>query len=353
MTNDESFPAGSGQEGSGGGSRPRSEPPTGGGPVRSRAAQAWARAAGILALVAQLLVLALAYLMGLSFSQIWPWAVGVGQAIVGVAVVGWLMARRRWAPALLVPVVSFAAIFAMLRVDTVPGQVTGCSERERALAGELAPAPDVAVELRGGPANTCSARFTTALTSEEFIDHYRSEFETHGWHLITGPGRYGGPEDSIAAVKDGVVVEAVLWHEGGGVDGIFVYERPAHLDVGGCSESEVEAITQLAEPAGVPAGTVTPWGETGVGCVSRFSVPITTSAPEAALASIVDHYRAALVAAGRSIGEETVGTDAARLEATDGGVRVGVLVELYPVGIPRSQEPREVYVELTAFDEGA
>lgn len=306
------------------------------------------RLAAALAVIAQIVVAGFTYLLGLSFPGPIPYYIAVLQSLLALGVLAALLARRSRA-AFLVPVASASLTLLLLWIGNQVAQATGCNETERSLAAELEPPPGVAVDLRGGPEDTCSARFTTDLSPDELIAHYRAEFETHGWQVIT-PGMFGGPGEGIAAVKNGIVVEAVAWsRHSGGVDGIFVYAMPPGLDTEACSAAETSAMTDLAAPLGAP--NVAPWGEADAGCVSRFSISREVTPELATPAEVVDHYQEQFEASGWQVTERTVGADAGEITATDGAITLTVLAELYPEGVPRSQEPLELSITITAADD--
>lgn len=204
------------------------QPSTSGAPNRTPRTAPGSRSPGavILAVLLQVLVAGFTLNIGVGWPQGYAvtYFIALGQALLAFVVLA-ILASRRPRAVVLVPLVSVSLTILSLWISNQIGEGTACSEQERALFAELAPLPGVELELRGEPQNNCVARFTTDLSAEEVIAHYRAEFEANGWQVVPS-GISGSPGEGIAAVKDRIVVEAVVEYGRGGLAFLSVYEQP-------------------------------------------------------------------------------------------------------------------------------
>ena len=267
--------------------------------------------------------------------------VALGQAVLALGVIAWLIPRRQRL-VLLVPVVSLSLTFLLQWIGTQTGQASACSQIERSLVAELATPPGIVVDLRGGNEGICYATFTTNLDSEQIIAHYEAELDARGWQIITEPSTATSRGEGIAALKNDVVIDvSVEPLDPRARVYLSVREKPADLDYDACTPTLIAAITRLeSPPGGAPSGTP-PTGHVGRGCWLGFGIdldrhPITP-------AQVLDHYRDQLEARGWQLLRDST----SEVTASDGEIHLTVHAELYP------EEPREpdgITVDITASD---
>ena len=170
----------------------------------------------VLAGLAQLMVLAATFFMGLGWGGP-TWLAGLAQAGVGVALVARLGGRRSWW-VVAVPVLSALLTAGLVLAAEQHASATECSDRETEAFARLRPPAGLDMELEGDMNNGCMARGYTRTPPEKVVAHYAKQLRQNGWSIRTGQASY------LEADLDGlrILVEAVP--EEGGLVLISVFE---------------------------------------------------------------------------------------------------------------------------------
>jgi hypothetical protein len=157
----------------------------------------------VLAGLAQLMVLAATFFMGLGWGGP-TWVAGLVQAGAGVVLVVRLGGRRSWW-VVAVPVLSALLTVGLVMVAEQYAAATECSDQETQAFARLRPPVGLDMELEGDMNNGCMARGYTRTPPETVVTHYAEQLRENGWSIRTGQGRY------LEADLDGlrIVVEAV------------------------------------------------------------------------------------------------------------------------------------------------
>ena len=235
---------------------------TGAAPEGGRARRL-AGATVIVASLLQLLVLLFTFLMGLGWGGV-TWLLALAQAAGALALISWVGTRRRFPLALLVPLLSAALTAALAAAGQAHMAATACSPEELAAAEQLSPPPGTDVALQGTTTQECVATIETALSSAEIIEHYRGQFQRHGWQ--ESPELQAGPV-GIAATNSRIAYDvSIEGQHDEGVPPIQVIAGTRTGSSGPCvvEPKEVEpgqhAVVLLAETG---PGTVTFRGSGG------------------------------------------------------------------------------------------
>ena len=143
--------------------------------------QAGYRVLAVVAILAQLALLAYFLVMGLGWGGFWYLA-NLGQA-GAVLVVAVALVRTRPLWVLPLPAVSLLLMLAFQAVDPSTRN-TDCTDVELSAIAELAPPPGApALTFESEPSIGCIVRFTSDLTAEQLLDHYRRAADQVGWYL--------------------------------------------------------------------------------------------------------------------------------------------------------------------------
>lgn len=139
------------------------------------------RLLAVVAILAELVLLFYFLVMGLGWGGFWYLA-NLGQA-VAVLVVAVALLRRRPLWVLPLPAVSLLLMLAFQGVDPSTKN-TDCTDVELSAIAELPPPPATPpLDFQSEPANGCIARFTSNLTGEQLINHYRQAADQAGWSV--------------------------------------------------------------------------------------------------------------------------------------------------------------------------
>jgi hypothetical protein len=139
------------------------------------------RLLAVVAILAQFVLLFYFLVMGLGWGGFWYLA-NLGQAVL-VLVVAVALLRRRPLWVLPLPAVSLLLMLAFQGVDPSTKN-TDCTDVELSAIVELPPPPGTPpLDFQSEPANGCIARFTSDLTGEQLINHYRRTAEQAGWSV--------------------------------------------------------------------------------------------------------------------------------------------------------------------------
>ena len=121
------------------------------------------------------------FVMGLGWGGFWYLA-NMGQA-VAILVLAIVLLRKRPLLVLVLPVVSLVLSQAFLAVDPSL-KTTECTAAELSAAAEFPPPlGSPAPRFQSEPANGCMARFSSTLTGEQVVDHYRLAPKKAGWKV--------------------------------------------------------------------------------------------------------------------------------------------------------------------------
>ena len=138
------------------------------------------------AIAVQVLLLWYFFVQGLGWGGFWYWA-NLGQA-AALLVLALALVRKRPLLVIPVPVVSLVLSLTFQAVDPSL-KTTECTAAELSAAAELAPPPGTpALQFQSEPVNGCLARFSTTLTSDQVLNHYRLTADNAGWE-VKEPGK--------------------------------------------------------------------------------------------------------------------------------------------------------------------
>jgi hypothetical protein len=139
------------------------------------------RLLAVVAIIAQLVLLFYFLVMGLGWGGFWYLA-NLGQAVV-ILVVAVVLLRRRPLRVLPLPLVSLLLMLAFQGIDPSTRN-TDCTDAELSAVAELPPPPGTPpLDFQSEPSNGCITRFTSSLSGEQLIDHYRRTAEQAGWQV--------------------------------------------------------------------------------------------------------------------------------------------------------------------------
>jgi hypothetical protein len=132
------------------------------------------------AIAAQMLLLCWFVVMVL-WGGFW-YLLNLGQG-VALLVLAFVWVRERPLRVLPLPVVSLMLSLVVQAVD--PSMVPRkCAPAELSAAAELSPPPGIPPpQLRSIDGGNCAARFTTTLTGDQLLDHYRRTATQTGWEV--------------------------------------------------------------------------------------------------------------------------------------------------------------------------
>jgi hypothetical protein len=137
------------------------------------------------AITVQVLLLYHFFVTGLGWGGFWYLA-NLGQA-VGLLVLGLALVRKRPLLVLVIPGVSLMLNLAFQAVDPSL-KTTECTVAELSAAAEFPPPPGTpAPQFESVPVEGCTARFSSTLTGEEVLNHYRLAAKNAGWE-VEDPG---------------------------------------------------------------------------------------------------------------------------------------------------------------------
>lgn len=142
----------------------------------------------VLVLVAQVMVLAGTFFMGLGWGGP-TWLLGLAQAGAGIALVARLGGRRSWW-VVAVPVASALLTAGLVTVGAQYAAATECSDRETEAFARLLPPAGLDMRLEGDMNNGCMARGYTRTPPETVVTHYAGQLRENGWSIRTGQQRY-------------------------------------------------------------------------------------------------------------------------------------------------------------------
>jgi hypothetical protein len=151
------------------------------------------------AIVVQVLLVFQFFVMGLGWGGAWYVANLVQAALLLVIAV--VLVRKRPLLVLPLPVLSLLLMLLFQAVDPST-KTTDCTDVELAAAAQLpAPPSTPSPVFQSEPANGCIARFETALSAAQLLDHYRAAAQQAGWE-VEEPGEVqsepGQPEPELA-----------------------------------------------------------------------------------------------------------------------------------------------------------
>ena len=133
------------------------------------------------AIAVQALLLYRFFVMGLGWGGFWYLA-NMGQA-VAILVLAIVLVRKRPLLVLVLPVVSLVLSQAFLAADPSL-KTTECTAAELSAAAEFAPPPgSPPPQFQSEPVNGCVTRFSSALTGDLVVDHYRLAAKKAGWKV--------------------------------------------------------------------------------------------------------------------------------------------------------------------------
>ena len=180
------------------------------------------RLLAVVAILAQLVLLFYFLVMGLGWGGFWYLA-NLGQAVVILVVAVALLGKRPlWV--LPLPAVSLLLMLAFQGVDPSTRN-TDCTDVELSAIAELPPPAGTSpLDFQSEPANGCIARFTSTLSGEQLIDHYRQAAEQAGWEadetgeVLLEPGEEA-PQSAGPLSMSTKDVTAAVHHERAGDEG--------------------------------------------------------------------------------------------------------------------------------------
>jgi hypothetical protein len=177
------------------------------------------RLLAVVAILAQLVLLFYFLVMGLGWGGFWYLA-NLGQAMVvlGIAVV--LLGKRPlWV--LPLPAVSLLLMLAFQTVDPST-RTTDCTDVELSAVAELPPPQGTPpLDFQSEPANGCITRFTSTLSGEQLINHYRRTAEQAGWsvgelgEVVPEPGEEAPRSPGSLDMSNEDVTAAVHYEQAG------------------------------------------------------------------------------------------------------------------------------------------
>ena len=133
------------------------------------------------AIAVQVLRLFYFFVLGLGWGGFWYLA-NLGQASA-LLVLALVLVRKRPLLVLPLPVISLMLSLTFQAVDPSL-KTTECTATELSAAAELAPPPGTPTpQFQSEPINGCIARFSTTLTSDQVLDHYRLTADKAGWEV--------------------------------------------------------------------------------------------------------------------------------------------------------------------------
>ena len=133
------------------------------------------------AIAVQVLLLCYFFVLGLGWGGFWYLA-NLGQA-AALLVLALALVRKRPLLVLPLPVVSLLLYLTFQAVDPSL-KTTECTATELSAVAEFAPPPGTpAPQFQSEPINGCIARFSTTLTSDQVLDHYRLTADKAGWEV--------------------------------------------------------------------------------------------------------------------------------------------------------------------------
>ena len=133
------------------------------------------------AIAVQVLLLCYFFVLGLGWGGFWYLA-NLGQA-AAFLVLALALVRKRPLLVVPLPVVSLMLSLTFQAVDPSL-KTTECTAAELSAVAELAPPPGTpAPQFQSEPVNGCIARFSTTLTSDQVLDHYRLTADNAGWEV--------------------------------------------------------------------------------------------------------------------------------------------------------------------------
>lgn len=145
------------------------------------------------AIAVQVLLLYYFFVLGLGWGGFWYLA-NLGQA-AALLVLALVLVWKRPLLVVPLPVVSLLLYLTFQAVDPSL-KTTECTAAELSAVAEVPPPPGApALQFQSEPVNGCIARFSTALTSDQVLAHYRLTADKAGWEvdeagdLVVEPGQ--------------------------------------------------------------------------------------------------------------------------------------------------------------------
>jgi hypothetical protein len=189
------------------------------------------------AVVVQVLLVFYFFVMGLGWGGFWYVAnLAQGLAILAAAAV-LLWRRPLWV--LPLPVVSLLLMLAFHAVDPST-KTTACTQAELSAVAELPPPPGTPpLEFQSEPAIGCIARFPSAMSGDQLIDHYRRTATVADWVLEPAAG---GQIETGAHVPHGPGALAMS------KDGMRVSVSYEPSEESGSGGSQLWVVVEVSEP---------------------------------------------------------------------------------------------------------
>ena len=177
------------------------------------------RLLAVVAILAQLVLLFYFLVMGLGWGGFWYLA-NLGQAVVILVVAVVLLGKRPlWV--LPLPAVSLLLMLAFQGVDPST-RTTDCTDLELSAIAELPPPPGTPpLNFESEPANGCITRFTSNLSGDQLIDHYRQAGKQAGWsveepgEVVLEPGEEAPQSAGPLGMNNEDVTAAVMYERAG------------------------------------------------------------------------------------------------------------------------------------------
>jgi len=133
------------------------------------------------AILAQVLLLFEFLVMGIGWGGFWYVANLVQAGLILVVAV--VLVRKRPLLGVPLPLLSLLLMLVFQAVDPST-KTTECTDVELAAAARLPPPPGPPpLPFQSEPVNGCIARFETALSAQQLLDHYRTAAQTAGWQI--------------------------------------------------------------------------------------------------------------------------------------------------------------------------
>lgn len=141
------------------------------------------------AILVQVLLIFQFFVMGLGWGGFW-YVANLVQALVILVLAG-VLVRHRPLLVLPLPVLSLLLMLVFQAVD----KPAACTEVELSAAAQLPPPPGTApLQFESEePVNGCIARFETAVSADQLLDHYRTAAQKAGWQVEEADWRVDEP----------------------------------------------------------------------------------------------------------------------------------------------------------------